>query len=215
MSHLTEPRRTALAAIFATFATVAIAATLTLVLAGCQDTREPSGVEPPTGGGPPYEARLSPDAVWSNAEVALEALDPFGWEDQLSPTFAFDPSGATASQFPDVDWASWGRDEDVAVIRALASGADSVRADLRSLVLEAPDPVGGQVQWDLIYEVLVFNRDDSTTRFRGRALLDFALEGAEWRLARWDDLQGESPPDDPTILLPPLGDLRGALAGAL
>lgn len=183
-----------------------------MILAGCQDSPDPSGVEPPTGGGPDYQPLLSPSAVWANLEEALEATDPFGWEEQLSPSFRYVPDSGTTTAYPGVAWSTWGRAQDVAVIDDLSAATDSVAADLLDVVFNAADPAGAVAQWDLIYDIRIWNAPGGVNRYRGRALIDFALEGPVWQITRWEDLQGESPEDDPSVLLPTFGAVRGALA---
>jgi hypothetical protein len=189
-----------------------ILAGLALALTGCQDSPDPSGVEPPTGGGPQYEPALGPAEVWSNLAEALEHQDAFGWEDQLGAGFRYVPDSATATEYPAVDWAGWGRAQDVAVIENLAATADSVDADLRDVVYNAADPAGTEAQWDLIYDIRIWHVPGGLTRYRARALLDFALAETDWELVRWEDLQRESPEDQPQVLLPSFGVVRGALA---
>lgn len=183
-----------------------------MILTGCQDSPDPSGVEPPTGGGPDYQPLISPAAVWANLEEALAATDPFGWEEQLSPSFRYVPDSSTATAYPGVAWSTWGRAQDVAVIDNLGAATDSVAADLLDVVFNAADPAGTEAQWDLIYDIRIWNAPGGLNRYRGRALIDFALEGTVWQVTRWEDLQGESPEDDPSVLMPTFGAVRGALA---
>ena len=189
-----------------------LTASLALLLAGCSDEDDSRTVEPPTGGGPGYQVPDSPAAAWSNLELALTHTDAFGWEDQLAADFAYVPDPQTAQAYPTVDWASWGRAQDVEVVGDLDVAADSVAADLTDVVFHAPAGVGGMAIWDVIYDVQIWSSPRSVTRYRARALLTFEFVGADWQLTLWEDLQRESDPDEPSVIYPSLGEVRGALA---
>jgi len=189
-----------------TAATAALA-----LLAGCADDSTTRPAEPPEDGGATYESQISPAAVWRNIEAALEHADPAGWESQLSESFYYVPDPATASAFPDVAWQVWSREDDVDVIEEMSVVIDSVAADMRDVVFTADDPVGATAQWDLIYDIRLWSSPGGETRYRGRALIAFALEGAVWQVVGWEDLQRESHPDNPQVLLPTFGEVRGAL----
>ena len=91
---------------------------------------------------------------------------------------------------------------------AIAVGSISALRDDDFVV---PEDTGTEVIWDgVIYDVTVTSKSDqSTTRYRGRAIITFRLEGNFYYIAKWEDQIGESNPDNPGQSLPTMGVLRG------
>ena len=78
--------------------------------------------------------------------------------------------------------------------------------------ISTPDGAGGFAEWDIIYFFTVNDQFGSSTRYRGRCILEFTLEGSYWYVSYWRDEQGEQDPDNPSSTLSTMGALRGTFA---
>jgi hypothetical protein len=179
-------------------------------LGGCLfDTRDP---EPPETAAIDYLPRSSPANVFENLRLALVNKDSGGWDTAVSEEFQYVPDGFTESLFPAVDWAGWGKEQEMAFISNwFAAGVTIESSSLEWLdtAVSTPDGSGGFAEWDVIYFLTTTDQFGSTTRYRGRAIMEFSLEGSYWFLSYWRDEQGEQDPDDPANTLATFGALRG------
>lgn len=179
------------------------------LVAGCLfDTREP---EPPDTAAIDYLPRSGPANVWENCRLALTNRDSGGWDTAVSENFEYVPDGNTETGFGGVDWMAWTKETEMAFIGSwFASGAQITSSSLQWIDtdISTPDGSGGYAEWDLIYYFEV-ESNSSVTRYRGRAILQFELEGSYWYLRYWRDEQGEDDPDSPGSTLATMGTLRG------
>jgi len=191
---------------------LALVAALLPLLAGCLfDTRDP---EPPQTAAIDYLPRSSPANVWENCRLALTNRDSGGWDTAVSENFEYVPDGDTESSFGGIDWSGWNKEVELAFAgNWFATGADIVSASTQWVDdgISTPGGSGGFAEWDLIYYFTV-NSNGSTTRYRGRAILQFELEGSYWYLSYWRDEQGEQDPDNPSSTLATMGALRGTFS---
>jgi hypothetical protein len=182
-----------------------------LLCAGCLfEARDP---EPPETAAIDYLPRSSPANVWENLRLALTNKDSGGWDTAISENFIYVPDGQTESSFPAVDWGAWDKEAEMEFIGSLfASGVTIASANLEwkdPASASTPDGSGGFAEWDITYFLEVTDTLGSTSRYRGRAIVEFSLEGSYWYLSYWRDEQGEQDPDDPTSTLATMGALRG------
>ncbi|MGD9547169.1 MAG: hypothetical protein AB7V45_06395 [Candidatus Krumholzibacteriia bacterium] len=181
-------------------------------LSGC--LFEPRDPAPPSTSSIQYLPKTSPANVWANLERSLVNTHAFGWEDNVVPEggtpFIYIPDSQAADQFPGV-FDGWNRTKEVAFINRLYNSDVTITAKLKEDGFVPPDDSGGEVQWEgVVYDVSVTSKTDgSTTRYRGRAIITFSVEGNFWYITRWEDQFGESNPDNPDQILPTMGVLRG------
>jgi len=195
--------------------TLRLLATLTLVVlplvTGC--LFEPRDPEPPQTAAIDYLPRSSPANVWENCRLALTNKDSGGWDTAVSENFIYVPDGATETGFPGIDWTAWDKTVEMAFIgNWLASGATIASEGLQwqdPASASTPAGSGGFAEWDVTYYLEVTDSFGSTTRYRGRTILEFQLEGSYWYLSYWRDEQGEQDPDNPESTLATMGALRG------
>ncbi|MCB1184992.1 hypothetical protein KDM41_16310 [bacterium] len=180
--------------------------------AGC--LFEPREAEPPASGTTVvYFDKTSSANVWANLEKSLEAVHAPGWEDNISQnTFIYIPDTDAEAQFPGV-FNGWNRDKEVAFINSFYNSDVTITAQMKDADFNAPPDTGAEVEWEnVIYDITVTsNVDQSTTRYRGSAIITFRLEGSFWYVYQWRDQQGESDPGTGQ-LLPTMGVLRGTFA---
>lgn len=192
----------------------AAAALLCLAAGGCLFA--PRDAAPPTTVSVQYLPKTSPANVWANLEKSLQNTHAFGWEDNVAPEgtpFTYIPDSAADDQFPGV-FAGWDRAKEVGFINRLYDSGVTITAKLRDDAFVVPDYSGTESTWEgVIYDVSVTSKTDgSTTRYRGRAIILFRLEGNFWYIGQWEDQVGESNPDNPGQILPTMGVLRGTFA---
>ncbi|MBD3222834.1 hypothetical protein GF314_16525 [bacterium] len=193
-------------------ASFAILALVTL-LGGC--FFEPRDPEPPETAAIDYLPRSSPANIWENLRLALVNRDSGGWDTAISENFEYVPDGATETAFPGVDWQNWDKAAEMAFIgNWFTAGVTIVSAQMEWLDegISTPDGAGGFAEWDVIYLFTVEDQFGSSTRYRGRCILEFTLEGSYWYLSYWRDEQGEQDPDNPASTLATMGALRGNFA---
>lgn len=188
-----------------------VLAALSPATAGC--LFNPRQAEPPVAGDQiSYDPQTSARNVWGNLQTALNATDPGGWDQNLSPDFRYYPDTETESIYPNVDWANWDQAREIAFVQDWFGSNISVAADMERPGSEnTNDPSGDSGEWDLIYFVRVTDPTGNETRYSGRALIGFQLEGNFWYISYWRDLNGEEDPDNPGSNLQTLGVVRGAI----
>jgi hypothetical protein len=193
------------------------AALVALGLAGCLAAAGclfvPRDAEPPeTGNIVRYQEQISPAAAWDNLETSIEATHAPGWEGAISPDFHYIPDSAAESQFPGV-FTDWNRDKELAFINRFYNSGVTISARMRNLEFVVPPSSGSESIWEnVIYDLTVTGAGGgSSVRYRGSAIITFALEGNFWYITEWRDQQGESDPDTQQ-LLSTLGVLRGNFA---
>ncbi len=184
-----------------------------VLVSGC--LFEPREAEPPsTQDAIEYVPRTSPRNVWTNCELALTNADGTGWENAVHESFLYVPDSQTLSQYPGVFATPWGKAREMTFVNAWFSNRPIIQANLLDEEISVPDGSGGRAEWDIIYYLNVTDRQTgSLAKYRARATLVFELKGTYWFLTYWRDESGESDPDDPQVLLPTLGVVRGAFAG--
>jgi len=203
--------RRSLASLAGRLATGLAAAVLALAAGGC--LFEPRDAEPPaTGQQIDYLPRTAPANVWENCRLSLVNRDVTGWDNAIYETFQYIPDSDTRSAFPAVDWDNWGRAQEIAFITSLYNNVTAIAADLRDEEISTPEGSGNFAEWDIIYLVEVTDQTGSVTKYRGRATLQFELQGSYWYLTYWRDENGESDPDNPDVQLPTMGVLRANFA---
>ncbi len=170
---------------------------------------EPRDAEPPTGEPIPYLPRTDPKKVWENLQLSLNYNDSFGWEENLHVDFTYLPDSEAELQFPGV-FVGWDLAKEMSFITNFYSSGVSNLSEMRDEDFIVPDPVGTEVVWeDVIYYLRVTNASDgSETRYRATAKITFRFEGNFWYVYSWEDLIGESDPDNSNTL-PTMGVLRG------
>ncbi len=188
---------------------------LLLPVLACGCLFEPRDAEPPSTQDPiEYLPRTSPRNVWENCRLALENVDVTGWDNAVHETFLYEPDSQTLSQYPGAFATPWGKPREMTFVNAWFSNRPIIQANLLDEEISTPDGSGGRAEWDIIYFLNVTDRqNNSVTRYRARATLVFELKGNYWFLTYWRDESGESDPDNPQVLLPTLGVVRGAFAG--
>ena len=191
---------------------VLAAALLLPLLSGC--IFEPRQAEPPAAGDVvQYNPRTSARNIWANVELALNATDPGEWDQILSPDFLYVPDDQTRSIYPNIDWDGWRKEQELTFVQNWFGSGISIQADmLRPDSENTHDPEGDAGTWDLIYFLRVTDQSGRETRYSGRALIHFRLEGNFWYIIGWEDLNGETDPDNPDANLQTLGVVRGAIA---
>jgi hypothetical protein len=173
------------------------------------DTREP---EPPSTQAINYLPRSSAANVWENCRLALVNKDIGGWDTAVAEDFQYAPDGETQSAYPGVDWQNWDKQAELDFINSWFATDVTIEASLRDSVINAPDGSGGFAEWDLIYLLTVTdNQTGSTTRYRGRCILEFSVPDNFWYVSYWRDEQGEVDPETGATLQT-MGALRGAFA---
>lgn len=184
---------------------------LSVLLAGC--LFDPRDADPPSTEDPiEYLPRTSPRNVWTNCRLALENGDVTGWDNAIYESFLYEPDSQALAQYPGVFATPWDKEREMAFISTWFANDPLIQANLFDEEISTPDPSGNIALWDIIY-YLVVTENGSQTRYRASARLVFELKGSYYYLTRWTDEGGESDPDDPQILLPTLGVVRGALGG--
>jgi hypothetical protein len=180
--------------------------------AGCLFT--PRQAEPPVAGDVvSYNPQTSARNVWDNVELALNSTDPGGWDQNLSPDFRYFPDTETESTYPSIDWANWDKTAEMSFIQAWFGSSITVLSDMVLPGSEnTNDPSGDSGEWDLIYYIRVTDEFGGETRYSGRALIGFQLEGNFWYISYWRDLNGEEDPESPGSNLQTMGVVRGAVA---
>jgi hypothetical protein len=186
-------------------------AILAFALGGC--LFEPREAETPISEGiVEYNPRTSARNVWANLELALGNTDAGGWDENLSEDFQYFPDTETESLYPGIDWANWGKPQEMTFINNWFGSNVTITADLFNEEINTNDPAGTSGEWELIYFVRVIDEFNSETRYRGRAFIGFQLEGNFWYIRYWRDQQGETDPENPNANLQTLGVVRGAFA---
>jgi hypothetical protein len=186
---------------------------LPVLAAGC--LFEPRDAEPPSTQDPiDYLPRTSPRNVWENCRLALEHNDATGWDTAVYEDFLYEPDSQSLSQYPVAFATPWDKTREMGFITSWFSSNPQIQANLLDEEINTPDPSGNRAEWDIIYFLNVTDRQTgSVTRYRASATLVFELKGSYYFLTRWRDESGESDPDNPQVLLPTLGVVRGALSG--
>ncbi len=179
-------------------------------LGGCIfDTRDP---EPPSTQAINYLPRSSAANVWENCRLALINKDIGGWDTAIAEDFQYVPDGETQSAYPGVDWTAWDKQAELDFINSWFGTDVTIEAALRDSVINDPAGSGGFAEWDVIYLLTITdNITGSTTRYRGRCILEFNVPDNFWYVSYWRDEQGEVDPETGATLQT-MGALRGAFA---
>lgn len=180
-----------------------------VLLSGCIfEPREPE--LPGTGEQIQYLPQDKPQNVWANIETSLENSNASGWNDNISQdVFAYLPDDDSAQQFPGA-FVGWDREREVNFISNFFNAGVSITAKMRNDDFQVPGTSGTEVEWEgVIYDLTVTNlADNSVVRYRASADITFRLEGNNWYIYLWDDLNGESAPEGGAIFST-MGVLRG------
>lgn len=199
-------------ALFRSGSIYAIMMAAVAVLAGSGCIFSPRDPEPP-GASVQYVNDSDPGNVVFNLEQAMGALDPAGFEERLSQDFRYEPDGLTLSNYPDVDWAGWGYEQEQAFIRDFLGNVDGVAADLNLELVEGDESGTGTEALVRYVSAVTVESGGSEVKYRATVTMEFKIDGTFWRLSRWFDEQGETDPDS-GALLPTLGQRRGAFAAS-
>jgi hypothetical protein len=188
-----------------------ILAIFALAWSGC--IFQPRDPEDPGGTVITYLPQSEPRNVIANIEKAMENLDPAGYDRQIAEDFVYEPDSGTEASYPGIDWAAWGREQEVEFMNAFLGGGSvtGVTSDMRAVELDT-DWSGSEAFLRYTYSIVV-DESGSQVPYRATVSLDFRLDGTFWVLYRWFDEQGEQDPDSGANL-PSLGQRRGAFAAA-
>lgn len=195
----------------------ALLAVILLAAPGCLFT--PREAEPPASAvAVDYLDQTSPENVWANLGKSLENTDSGGWERNISEEFVYvaddDALGQYAGAFGDVGDVrnGWLRTQEVEFIRKFYGFGPNI-TDVKMVQEEfEPPTAGNEVEWRGVIYDLTVETGGSFVRYRGSANVTFAFEGTEYYVTRWEDIAGESDPDNPTTVFPTFGILRGETA---
>jgi len=190
----------------------AIMMVLAAVPAGSGCIFSPRDPEPP-GASVQYVNDSDPGNVVFNLEQAMGALDPSGYQERISQDFRYEPDGGTLANYPDVDWAGWGYEQEVAFIQDFLGNVDGVTADLNLELSEGDESGVGTEAFVRYVSAVTVESGGSEVKYRATVTMEFKIDGTFWRLSRWFDEQGETDPDS-GALLPTLGQRRGAFAAS-
>jgi hypothetical protein len=185
--------------------------TVALGTGGC--LFEPRDTESPaTGEQIDYLPYSSPQNVLQNAQTAFTSGDQSGYDRMIADSFQYIPDGQTTNDFPDIDWDSWGREQEVAFAGNLFnSGAEVQSIDLSEEVIRQDEPSGTTAEWEVIYSLDLLSSDGTPQKFRGHMIVRLELIVSEWYIISWEDLNGEDDPGSGESLTT-MGRLRGAFA---
>lgn len=176
--------------------------------AGC--IFEPRDPEFPAGQVIVYLNQSEPLNVWENVQTSLQFTDASGYDAQLAEEFVYEPDASTEAAAPGFDWTGWDRETEMAFINDLYNNAAGIEANLR--FEEIDTEIGtSPVFLRYIYKVDVTGSDASVVTYMAEVEVELILEGTEWVLTRWYDVQQESETEGGP-LNPTLGTLRAAFA---
>ena len=184
-----------------------LAIILLVPAAGC--LFQPREAEPPGVVNVDYLPRQDPLSVLSNLETAFTHLHASGYQDQIADDFTYEPDSDTQASYPNVDWASWNRDMEVAFITNFFNTVSAITANMTAETIQ-PQWSGDEAHLRYVYAMTV-SEAGGETPYRGQVTLDFRLDGTYWKLYRWYDEAGGRDPDTQAVL-PTLGQRRGAFA---
>jgi len=191
-------------------ALILLLATMMPVLGGCLfKSREP---EPPTTSSIQYLPRNSASSVWENCRLSMVNKDAGGWDTNVAEDFIYLVDSEAREANPGPHWDNWGKETEMGFINNWYGANVTIEADLLDTEYNTPVGDGSLAQWDLIYYITVTSNvtdPPSVTNYRGRAELEFTLQGSYWYLSLWRDLNGEEDPETGN-LLGTMGMLRGA-----
>ena len=180
-----------------------------LFMGGCFFT--PRQAEDPGGEVITYLEQSEPGNVIANIETAMSHRDAGGYDRQIAEAFTYQPDSDTEASYPDVDWAAWDRDQEIAFMNAFLGNVEGMSVDLRDEDIFT-EWSGSEAELRYVYSVEV-DETGGIVPYRAIVKLEFRLDGTYWVLTRWFDEQGEADPDSGS-LLPSLGQRRGAFAAA-
>ena len=171
---------------------------------------EPRVAELPAGQQIVYLNQSLPENVWENIQTSLRFTDASGYDSQIAEEFIYEPDSATESMAPGYDWTNWNRLRELAFINDLYNNVNSIEANLRFEIIDT-DWAGSRAELRYTYKVDVTGSDGSVVTYMAEVVVEFIIEGAEWVLTRWYDVQQESETEGGS-LNPTLGSLRAAFA---
>ncbi|MCB1150684.1 hypothetical protein KDK88_04015 [bacterium] len=160
-----------------------------------------------------YVNDSDPGNVVYNLEQALLNLDPAGYQTRLSEDFRYEPDSGTLANYPGVDWANWGYEQEVAFIQDFLGNVDGVNPNLNLELIEGDDSGAGTEAFVRYISAVTVESGGGEIKYRATVTMEFKIDGTFWRLSRWFDEQGETDPDT-GALLPTLGQRRGAFAAS-
>ena len=155
----------------------------------------------------------SPLDTMNALQWSLDNHAPAGWRDALDPSFTYVPDPAAATRYPTA-FDVWDHDAEAAFVETLFTADLEFTARMVGADFTPPPLDGATCVWTACpYTLQVAGPGGaSPVAYSGVAKLEFRLAGAFWYLTRWEDLHGGTAPWNPQVVLPTLGELRGAFA---
>jgi hypothetical protein len=173
---------------------------------------EPRDPAPPdTGEAIDYLAQVQVAFTLANLQTAINANHVPGYQNAISQDFVYIPNSQVESDYPGVDWAGWGYEQEMAFVNALFTSGSTFEAKLRDEDIRVEEPSGDLGEWEIIYSLKEEGVGGSEIKFRGRAFVFFEQIDSFWYISRWEDVEGATDPQTGATL-PTWGGLRGAFA---
>ncbi len=178
------------------------------VSGGCIfEPRDPE--KPSSGASVTYLQRITPGNVWGNLQISLRNSDSPGWDVAISPDFIYIPDSEVENQYPGF-FDNWNKEREMAFINGMFDSGVTITAEMRDDDFVIPGAAGTESIWQgVIYFVaLDSGGGGAPLKYRASAEIIFRLEDSFWYVYSWEDMQGQSDPDDSGVLLSSMGVLR-------
>jgi hypothetical protein len=169
----------------------------------------PRDPEPPgSGESISYLDPITPANVWANLEISLRHSDSAGWDVALSPDFIYLPDSEVENQYPGF-FDSWNKEREMGFITGMYDSGVAIAAEMRDEDFVDPGNSGTEAIWQgVIYYLSLDSGGGTPLKYRASAEIVFRLEDSFWYVYSWEDMQGQSDPDDSAVLLSSMGVLR-------
>jgi hypothetical protein len=161
---------------------------LALAMTGCLfDTRE---AQPPAAEGDEVISLDDPLGVFQAMTVALESLKDANYERAISETFVFSPTQQDSldQTFQGTNvYDNWDKTVEMDVLGLLLADSKSIAVEFApSILINQNTFVRYSVRYDL--GVVDIATPTDTTVYGGLAEFDVRLEGGNWRLTFWNEI---------------------------
>lgn len=161
--------------------------------------------------GQPLPVRSTPQNSWYHFQWSADQENSDGWIQAIGSSFEYVPDATSLARYPQA-FDSWDRETELEFVQALFAANLEFDARMNDVGYQAPNPAGATVSWESYeYSLQVGGAGRvCPVLYCGVANLDFRLEGNFWQLVRWEDVRGGTAPWNSNVILPTLGELRGA-----